>query len=873
MADRSERTYLWKGLNRMPYIADGEMRNMKNLSSDAYPFITTRKGRKPYTLAIRIPSSEGEAYKDIDVLPEPDINEVGNIYRLAAGALELPEYTSGGFYYWNGSAWIEGYYDSKFLGAVTSVIGSTLVADQYNVGTFGHATSIFNNSNVTLDYSGRKVKYLGEDSGMFLKGKTYIYRLEVEGYWEADSNVRSDYGDFPIPPTPSVDLAGRSFYYTGETKDGYAYGTWYKCYLRGSGYWEECESCYDVVETMPENPETGLQVRFIERPSGAPNLKYYYLCQYETDREGTPIYYYKRVSSIETGVECEDSTYLPETSAENEGKFFNYTGASTAGQFEKCCYEEFKYVWKEVSHPKVLRTVTVQEYLDKYDGRGLDEILEIANFRESPAVLFIDKQKKTCLYYEQNVWEINNLSYKTGKKLIPIGDRIIVGEAGSYLKIKDGSNIFFQTAESFSQTVRASYAPYGNGQSKYLDSQISGTAGGDAHFKIIAPGGEGVGFETVYNGLNKAGTNFKAVFDGKTYYMTVKSVTYEKNKNIAGWTTGSKWHYDYADELIIEATNCTASFEWNDTRGFGKQILFESTDPHYYDVAAWKKRLWAYDGNVFFGTAADIFKDDGHIDWNRGDNTNLEAISQPLWQGGDITGIAALMNGLVYLKRDCITVVTGNYTAIMSSNTIPCRGLPPENRRSVAVINESVYYLSNDGVYRFDGGIPRCISRDAKITGTEAVGAGDGNKYYLSLKEPNGDYVLYVYDVNRETWHKEDNTRVISFAMLDGEMYMAVEKEIYNINAPQEKVDWECELWYDEGTHRKKRYKEFHMRGNVGHCEFFLKADGGEWKFIAAQEGQFSIKIPPFECEELSVLIKGEGICEIKSLDRVFDVD
>ena len=143
-------------------------------------------------------------------------------------------------------------------------------------------------------------------------------------------------------------------------------------------------------------------------------------------------------------------------------------------------------------------------------------------------------------------------------------------------------------------------------------------------------------------------------------------------------------------------------------------------------------------------TLADIFDNNGFVDWNTGDNTQTESISQPLWQGGEITGLASLMGGLVYFKDDYITIVQGNYPAIMSSDTLPCRGLPAENRRSVSVGNESVYYFGRSGVMRFGGELPRCISSEAKIVGTEAIGATDGAKYWLSIREPSGEYGLYV---------------------------------------------------------------------------------------------------------------------------------
>ena len=100
MPDIRARTSVWKGLNRMPYIADGEMRNMKNLCSDAYPYLTTRKGRTPYKFDIFIPSPEGEAYRDIARLPEPCDAEMENVYKLTE-SYAADEYVSGAFYYYN----------------------------------------------------------------------------------------------------------------------------------------------------------------------------------------------------------------------------------------------------------------------------------------------------------------------------------------------------------------------------------------------------------------------------------------------------------------------------------------------------------------------------------------------------------------------------------------------------------------------------------------------------------------------------------------------------------------------------------------------------------------------------------------------------
>lgn len=623
MADTMKRTAIWKGLNRNPYIADGEMRDMKNLASDSYPYITTRKGRKPHTFTHRIPSPEGEAYKTVDTLPEASATELGNVYKV---------------------------------------------------------------------------------------------------------------GD-----------------------------VFYECY-----------------------------------------------------------------------------------------------------------YESNLYNWRETQHPEVTIDVTLKEYLEEYEGCGLKEIIEIEKFDGSIAALFIDNAGNTRLFHNKDIYDVYNVSGEPGKKLITVGNRLIVGESGNYLHIKEGEKTFHRVGESFSLPANAITFRYGNGDTKHNHSYAI-SKNGEVKIELYSEAGEGSNYDIIAKGLENEGTGFSLTFNNKTYYMKSKSAVFEKDKLIYTWVVADVKHEDRADVLTIEATDSLENFDWESKHWENTSFTFSSTDPHYYDVVAWKKRLWGYNNNVFHGTIADIFDENGMVDWTTGDNTYTESISQPLWQGGKITGIAALMEGLLYFKDDCLTIVTGNYPAVMSSDTISCRGLPPENRDSVSVANESVYYLSEGGVYRFGGGIPQNLSRDAKINGVNAVGASDGNKYWLSLQESSGEYALYVYDINYGVWHKEDNTQAVSFTVLGAEMHMATKDEIYNINAPQEDVDWSFELWYDEDTPRKKKYKELIARGNVGECEVFIK-ENDEWKLICSASETLNVKFLPVEREEISILIRGKGICEIKSIDRVFEV-
>lgn len=861
MSDTRARTSVWKGLNRMPFIADGEMRDMKNLCSDAYPYLTTRKGRKPYKFDIFIPSPEGEAYNTASVLPTPSEVEAGNVYKvketLVPGALYL--YADG-----------EWQMTSENVEIAASIIddgqgGKTLSEGYYTYEYMYTSNNIGTYYTSAKSYEGSSAKYIGESSEGFEKGILYKYAIKQWYAW--DEYTGTDYsGTWSGLPAPSSATVGDKLKYSGTTNENYTNGKIYQCKLHVQGVWEKVEG-YGAVSFVSENPSEGDTMRYCGTGNYV-NGRYYEIA-FDVDSAGETIYFYVVSEDNGTAVSAD---FLPEAIAENLGTVYLYTGVNV-GEFAECGYEDGTYIWKKVSHPQVMRTVGLEEYLKEYKGITLSAIIEIAAFLGKLAVLFKDDSGITKLYYDEKVWDLNSVTDKSGKKLSVAGNKLIVGESGSYLHINnEGVTSFHTSAGSFAVGVTASYAEYGNGGEKAKWSSARGDAeSGEAIFVIVAQGNQGFGFETVYNGLSVKGTDFSVEFNGKTYYLESESVTYEKNVEISAWKVND-WHYDYADILTIKATGVKESFEWNNNgTGFALYMTFASTDPHYYDVVTWKKRLWGYKDNVLFGTAADIFDSKETVDWNRGDNTYLEAISQPIWQGGNITGLAALSNALILFKEDSLTVFTGNYPAIMSGSTIPCRGLSKENRESVAVGNESVFYLSQDGVYRFTGGIPQCISRNAKINGTDAVGASDGNKYWLSLKEENG-YALYVYDVNLGIWHKEDDFQVTSFTMLNGDMYASGKKQIYNISSQQEAVEWEMVLWFDEGTHKLKKYKELSFRGFTGDCELQIRGDDGEWKAIRWTEDKLHARFAPFACEEFMIKLKGRGICQIKSLDRTFEV-
>ena len=862
------RTGVWQGLNRMPYINDGEMRNMKNLCSDAYPFLSTRKGRLEHKITVYVPGVVGDGYfADVPELPEASEEYAEKIVKVTCDA-EDSLYVSGEFYYFEDGKWVKGNNNEFYKGTTEEI------SKDYRTDEFERATSPYDDSYYKEDYNNHIYKYIGENYGKFKKGKTYQYIINIEPYWyKVNSFSGLDVmGYYEKVPEAKEEYASKKkcFIYEGDTTEDYIYGQIYRCYLRGYGEWKEISDIYNLVREMPED---GNLVRYIANYSGGNVPLAYYTCEKDYS-SGEAVYFFVKKENY--GGEYILQKELPEASEDNYGQTY-YSGIKS-GDYNQCVWVDNGFKWVSVSQPIVEKNVSFETWLTDYMNIGLNKIYELGELYGKLAVLFEDGSGNIKLYYEHQLFPVQDVSTNPGKKLITMGNKLIVGECGSYLyRDKETKEIkLFPVGKRFSRTVSAVSIEYAEG--KYKHSSIDTENYEEGHVKIVLyeEKGQGYGYKEVYEGLvpktddngQTTGVDFKIEINGNTFYLeTTDGCAYEPNKHIGGSVERKK----YADVLTIRAKGMREAFSWSSEKG-GADITFASTASYLLDVEVWKKRLWGYTDNYLQGTVQDVFDVDGQVDWTTGDNTYTEAISQPIWQGGDITGLAALSEALILFKEDSLSVFSGNYPAVMQASTISARGLSGKDRDSVAVANQAVYYLNRDGVYRFNGYSPTLISGKAKINGTAPVASSDGRKYRISLMEPDGSYALYVYDINLGLWHKEDDTKAVSFVNLGGSVIMATDKQIYMLDALLEDLEWEAELWYDEGTYAIKKYKGFTARGNLGDCEIQLKADDGDWESYAFIDGKLDIRTEPFMCRELSVKLKGKGVCEIKTLDRRFEV-
>lgn len=211
-----------------------------------------------------------------------------------------------------------------------------------------------------------------------------------------------------------------------------------------------------------------------------------------------------------------------------------------------------------------------------------------------------------------------------------------------------------------------------------------------------------------------------------------------------------------------------------------------------------------------------------------------------------------------------------------------CRGVQRGCSRSLAIVNEVLYYKARSAVCAYDGSLPVEMSAalgDAVYS--DAVAGAIGNKYYISMKDSGGVYHLFVYDTARGMWHREDNTQALSFCSCRGDLYFidAEDSKIKTVlgtgETDSEPVRWMVETGVIGTDSPDKKYisrLDVRMMIALGTTvDFYIQYDSGEeWEMLFPLEGHtlrsFTIPIRPHRCDHFRLRIEGDGPAKVYSI-------
>ena len=384
-------------------------------------------------------------------------------------------------------------------------------------------------------------------------------------------------------------------------------------------------------------------------------------------------------------------------------------------------------------------------------------------------------------------------------------------------------------------------------------------------------------------------------FGNMEHTKTVRNVNFGTNKIY--WT--GTWEHGFSKGDSVTISNCDIAennkaeeviirgvadneitFDANTfTEGEQKTNYMEikRSVPALDHVCESNYRLWGTMGNAIYASAYGKPLNFKSFEGLAGDSYYIDVASE-----GEFTGCIPFGSHICFFKENTLHKLYGTKPSNFQITTSNVYGVQSGSEKSMQIINEQLIYKGVGGVYAYTGSVPELIS---EAFGTrrysDAVACSDGEKYYLSMRQ--GDkWNMFVYDVGKNIWLREDDTHAVDMTFHDGKVYFLEEEGgLYMIDKTADRgdIDWSATFCtIHETINERKVYSKFHLRMDMSAGAWLavdIKTDNDtQWRTVHTTHNEkaktVSIPIMPSRCDSIDIRLRGKGQCTIKTFVREF---
>lgn len=281
--------------------------------------------------------------------------------------------------------------------------------------------------------------------------------------------------------------------------------------------------------------------------------------------------------------------------------------------------------------------------------------------------------------------------------------------------------------------------------------------------------------------------------------------------------------------------------------------------------------------------------------WEVFQGISTDAWSATVGSDGPFTGAVSYRGNPLFFKENCLHKVymgaAGDHRIVDTA----CRGVQRGCGKSLATVGETLYYKSPDGVMAYDGAFPRHISQclgqyryggrgDTPVSMHNgqyicAVGGSFGSKYYLSMNDEKGRFHLFVYDTDKDLWHREDGLQLIHACNVGDHLYgINGSGDIWQLDGGQgDKIAWYAitgDLGLDSPDKKYISRLTLRLALEPG-SEMGVDAQydhSGIWEPLCAiygdRLGSFPLSVQPRRCDHLRLRLRGKGDMKLYSLTK-----
>jgi hypothetical protein len=262
---------------------------------------------------------------------------------------------------------------------------------------------------------------------------------------------------------------------------------------------------------------------------------------------------------------------------------------------------------------------------------------------------------------------------------------------------------------------------------------------------------------------------------------------------------------------------------------------------------------------------------------------------------GKFTGAITYQGMPMFFKEDCFIKISVSSTGAHQLKETKCRGVQEGSHKSLTIVNETLFYKSPSGVVATNGALPSSVS-DAlgEVRYYDAVGGSIGDRYYISMRDKDGSYCLFVFNQKTGIWTKEDDAQIRCFCNFKDDLFFVVKRDgayrVESVNGTLFHDSFENEVekninWYAESGNigysspDNKYVARINLRITLEfgtNVDFYLQYNSdGNWehKFNMSGKGTrtFTVPIIPKRCDHFKYKIVGKGGCKIHSITKTVE--
>ena len=398
---------------------------------------------------------------------------------------------------------------------------------------------------------------------------------------------------------------------------------------------------------------------------------------------------------------------------------------------------------------------------------------------------------------------------------------------------------------------------------------------------------------TTYIKIGLAGAGFDDYFNVEdVIYMNIDS---SKLKDL---NNGSMIQSISEDYIVVIGIMDVATITEHTSAGY--KLTIERKMPSMDYVCADKNRVWGckygHDekGNIINEIYASKLGD--FKNWYSYQGLSTDSYAATIGTPGAFTGCVSYGGYPTFFKEDVLIRVSGNYPAEYNVMLMNARGVQNGSSRSLAIVNEALFYKAPGGVMAYDGSLPRMISAEwgKDENYYDGVAGVFGSKYYIEVQTTAGAHRMFVYDTQTGLWTRESFLGLLGFSGgNDGRLFGYTLASVFgfglsdNILYTNKQVSEEFVKWYLESGDLGLDIPEFKFVSKLtlrayipvrSEVMFYISYDDKPYEPIGDIRGiqetmTYIIDVVPYRCDHYRIKMMGHGAVRLYSLAITYNAE